>query len=79
MPASVDNNDYQTPSGANLTSWGNVIQDILDGNYSTANTAANAFGYTLYNLTDTSQTLDKTYYLLFKEYTLNKSLGKFCL
>ncbi len=77
MLASADNNDYQTPSGANLTSWGNVIQDILAGNYSTANSEANAFGLTLYNLTDTSQTPEKTYYLLLKNTASTNYWGSF--
>lgn len=77
MPSTSDTDEYQTPSGSNLTSWGNIIQDILDGDYAGAHTAANSFGYNLFNLTDTSQTPDKTYYILMKHADSTNYWGTF--
>lgn len=52
MPDAVGGNQYQTPSQANLITWGNIIDDVINGNYSDAHTKALTINYQLLEYSD---------------------------
>lgn len=70
-------NDYQNPIGTDLTNWGNVILNILQGNYSTAHTQATAIGYQILEYTDNSVTPNKLYYVLERKSSSSNHWGIF--
>lgn len=57
-------NDYSDPSTNELNSWGNVLKNLLDNNYSVAADTAAVLDYDLIQFLDTSNATDVTYYLL---------------
>jgi len=73
----ADGDQYQLPGSANLTTWGNIITDILAGNYSAAQTLADPIGYQLLQYTDNSVTPNKLYYVLEKKSTSTNYWGMF--
>jgi hypothetical protein len=72
-----DGNEYHLPTTGNLTTWTNIINDILAGNYSSAHTRADSIGYQLLSYTDNSVTPNKFYYVLEKKSTGSNYWGTF--
>ena len=52
MPQAVGGNQYQEPSPADLTTWGNIIVDILNEDFADAHTKAQSIDYQLIEYTD---------------------------
>ena len=63
MPA-TDLNKYFEPSNPQLNTWENTLRLLLIGDYDSAADSACAVGYHLINFTDTSDILDRTYFVL---------------
>ncbi len=59
--------DYSTPSAAQLTTFQQIMADLIAGNYSDADTKAATVGYDVVEFTETTITPNPTYYILEKE------------
>ncbi len=66
IPETEFTNEYAPPSTDNLTSWGEIITNILNGNYNTADSLAGLLSYNVYSFSDTTDDPDKLYYILAK-------------
>jgi len=63
MPSDAGN-DYFEPNNAQLATWENTLNQLLNGDYSAASDAANTIGYNLINFTDTTTLSNRTYFIL---------------
>ena len=63
MPGETGN-DYKVPTSGNLTTWGNIINAILTDDISTARTQAATVNYQVVTYTNTSLSLNRTFYVL---------------
>lgn len=77
MPSGEFSNEYQEPGTGQLTTWGNIIQYILNGNYTTADSLAGTLSYKLSAFTDTTEIPQKLYYLLAKTTAGTNHWGSF--
>ncbi|MCE1189493.1 MAG: hypothetical protein LWX56_10155 [Ignavibacteria bacterium] len=59
-------NLYISPSTSQLTTWGSALTNIIQGNYSNANTVAAGIGYEVVKYIDNSVSPNKTYYVMRK-------------
>ncbi len=57
-------NDYNDPDASQLNSWGNLLDNIFESNYTQADLIADSLGYDVVQFTDTSESVHKTYYIL---------------
>ncbi len=77
LPTTNGGNEYQTPSPADLTTWGNLITNMLQGNYATAHSTASGIGYRVVEYTDNAVTPNRRYYILEKKSTSTNYWGMF--
>ncbi len=77
MPASYANNDYLAPSVSNLNTWGNAVLYIMQGNYASAQSAADSIGYRVVAYTNTSTSPNNLFYVLEKKSTSTNHWGMF--
>lgn len=56
--------EYTAATSQQLSTWGTVLSNLLDGNYSTASDTAATLDYELIEFTDTSETPDVVCYML---------------
>lgn len=63
MPGETGN-DYKVPTSGNLTTWENIINAILTDDISTARTQAATVNYQIVTYTNTSLSLNRTFYVL---------------
>lgn len=66
MPSTEFSDEYVEPDVTQLSQWGSLVQNILNANYTSADSLANILSYALYAYTDTTDSQDKLYYLLAK-------------
>ncbi len=57
-------NEYTHPTPAQLNSWGSVLSNLFNQNYTKASDTANAIGYNLEQFIDTTAIENRTYYVL---------------
>ena len=74
LPGAGDDN-YHHPSTSDATAWENCVTQILQGNYSLANSYADDFGYRLVIFSD--NTTLRTYYILEKQSLSENYWGMF--
>jgi len=77
MPSTYANNDYQAPSASNLNTWGNAITYIMQGNYASAQSAADSIGYRVVAYTNTATSPNNLFYVLEKKSTSTNYWGMF--
>ena len=77
MPSTYANNDYQAPSVSNLNTWGNAILYIMQGNYASAQLAADSIGYRVVAYTNTATSPNNLFYVLEKKSTSTNYWGMF--
>jgi len=65
IPDATPSNLYQTPTSGQRAVWESIIDDLLDGNYSSAHADALTIDYDVVQYNDTSNTT--TYYILRKK------------
>ncbi len=63
MPG-ASGNEYTIPSTAQLSSWGSMLNNLLNTNYADAADTANNLNYALIQFLDTSENPHTTYYVL---------------
>jgi hypothetical protein len=66
MPNGNGTDEYQTPTATQLTRWGNILTNILQGQYAAANDTAALIDYRLLEYTDNTITPNRLYYVLEK-------------
>ena len=69
MPGETPSGLYQQPGAASRATWRVIIQNILAGTYSVADSAASTLDYEVCQFTDTVATPDKMYYVLQRKTT----------
>ena len=57
-------NDYKIPTDTQFNSWGQVLESLFKGDYTTASDTANTLDYNLIHFLDTSQVPNKAYFIL---------------
>ncbi|MBM3436981.1 MAG: hypothetical protein FJY07_12285, partial [Bacteroidetes bacterium] len=57
-------NDYNDPSVSQLNSWENLLDNVFEDDYVQADSIADSLGYEVIHFTDTTEYVDKTYYVL---------------
>ena len=57
-------NDFVNPNNSDLTDWGEIIENILNGNINTARGSADNFNYRIVEYTDTAFSSNDVYYIL---------------
>jgi hypothetical protein len=69
IPADKNVNTFGPPTSNQLTTWSDMIGDILAANYSAAHTKAISLNYNLVRYTDNSVSPNRIYYILEKSST----------
>ncbi len=79
MPDSfgVDKNKYLTPSASDRTNFATVVTNIINQQYSTANTNASLFGFQVIEYRDNSVSPTKSYYVILKTSASTNYWGTF--
>jgi len=77
IPTTNGGDEYVAPTGTQLNSWGTIVGNLCDGNYSLASTNAGSIGYQLIQFTDNSSSPNKTYYILEKQASGTNYWGTF--
>ncbi len=66
IPGSSSSDQYQSPSDSVLNIWSHVIENIISGDYNSADTMAMTFGYRIVYFRDTTESVEKNYIVLEK-------------
>jgi hypothetical protein len=66
MPNGNGTDEYQTPTSTQLSRWGNILTNILQGQYTAANDTATLIDYRVLEYTDNTTSPNKIYYVLEK-------------
>ena len=75
IPGSSSSDQYQSPSDSVLNIWSHVIENIISGDYDSADTMAMTFGYRIIYFSDTTEAVEKNYIVLEKSTVRRKLLG----
>ncbi|HEY4754786.1 MAG TPA: T9SS type A sorting domain-containing protein [Ignavibacteriaceae bacterium] len=77
IPHSSSSNEYQPLPDSVLDNWAQVIEDIVSGNYISADLTAPSFGYQIVKFSDTSDSASKDYVILEKNSASTNFWGTF--
>ena len=78
LPGS-NGNDFTAPTQSELTTWGNSLNSLLEGDLVSARTSANSINYDIIDYTDNTLTANNEFYIIQEKTTQSKYWGTYII